>query len=748
MRRFLRWLMYFPIIFTKFPRLCLLFALILIAVLVLGTSRLRITVSPEDMQESSILSLRELKSFQENFRLGAQSVAVLEQNGKLTESEMCALRRWVANEVFQNNSIKSSFGFWDVTKVEFQQASNHIRYPRVFEADCLNPKSRKILPGKLPVNKLVTPYLASNDGTLLVLTIEHRRNFASRKGSLDVDSLRDFQGRFEEQVLLFAPNISKVHWIGSADFEDYLDRGMSRGKWLNLIFATLILVFMRFSFGTWRSGFLYLLSLILTAAIVYGGMGWLGHPIDILSSGLFMILGISALEDFVYVANTQRQFLRSPGRCYLRKVVPCFLTSLTTVVGFGSLCVSDVDSISRFGFWMAAGSLIEWAVVFGVLPALGQVFPALQVWVNPKKGIAAHNAGIATHNDPTKKIKHGFRISKYLFGTPLVFLFPFFLHSRYIVNTDPFEMLPKTHEFKTSIAKVEHKLGWKGQLSVVFDTSKSSQEKAAIAVHLASLPEVIAVDERAHTLRVLAGDLPSDVQRALEQDFSGSQIEKRFLGKNDEERMILFVRSLDFESLERVEAALASVCKQGCRLMGAPVAYRQFAERVRSTLLESLLVSLFLVLIVVVAVQCIYGQKRDVFAQLLGSFWGPAFMASFVAAAAIPINFITCIFAAILVGLAGDNAIQFAYTSGNQSLAKSITQNRASGLMTGLVMALFSLSYLGSYFEPSKMFGVMLFFGFLANAFGDVYVAEFFADLFQKPDFQTPTFQKPEETTL
>lgn len=109
--------------------------------------------------------------------------------------------------------------------------------------------------------------------------------------------------------------------------------------------------------------------------------------------GLFPLLGITlnnvttivpplvmalALADSVHIfAHLDEELLkdgRSPAKALEsilgRVVTPCFLTSLTTAVGFISLTVSDIPPIKEFGYVASAGMIFEFLFSFLLLPPL------------------------------------------------------------------------------------------------------------------------------------------------------------------------------------------------------------------------------------------------------------------------------------------------------------------------------------------------------------------------------------------
>jgi predicted RND superfamily exporter protein len=109
--------------------------------------------------------------------------------------------------------------------------------------------------------------------------------------------------------------------------------------------------------------------------------------------GLFPLLGITlnnvttivpplvmalALADSVHIfAHLDKKLLDgapSPAKAMesilQRVITPCFLTSLTTAVGFISLVVSDIPPIKEFGYVASAGMIFEFLFSFLLLPPL------------------------------------------------------------------------------------------------------------------------------------------------------------------------------------------------------------------------------------------------------------------------------------------------------------------------------------------------------------------------------------------
>ena len=85
-----------------------------------------------------------------------------------------------------------------------------------------------------------------------------------------------------------------------------------------------------------------------------------------------------ALADSVHIfAHLDKKLLdhapspaKAMERILQRVITPCFLTSLTTAVGFASLIVSDIPPIKEFGYVASLGMIFEFLFSFMLLPPL------------------------------------------------------------------------------------------------------------------------------------------------------------------------------------------------------------------------------------------------------------------------------------------------------------------------------------------------------------------------------------------
>ena len=100
-------------------------------------------------------------------------------------------------------------------------------------------------------------------------------------------------------------------------------------------------------------------------------------------------------------------------------------------------------------------------------------------------------------------------------------------------------------------------------------------------------------------------------------------------------------------------------------------------------------------------------------------------------------NFVTCVFAAVLVGLAGDSGIQFLFASRHGSIDEGMRCKGVGSVQMAFLAATASLAYLKSDFAQPRILGLLFASGFLCMLIGDLWLLRGFLGLklYRKPTF-------------
>lgn len=122
-----------------------------------------------------------------------------------------------------------------------------------------------------------------------------------------------------------------------------------------------------------------LLSCFYSGLIMIGVLGFAGWKVTVISSNflaLMLIITISMnIHLIVRYLQLHRDFPDHDQLALVRTTVhkmvrPCLYTALTTIIGFGSLVVSDIKPVIDFGWMMSAGLSVTFATSFLLFPTL------------------------------------------------------------------------------------------------------------------------------------------------------------------------------------------------------------------------------------------------------------------------------------------------------------------------------------------------------------------------------------------
>ncbi|MBI2969911.1 MAG: RND family transporter [Gammaproteobacteria bacterium] len=124
--------------------------------------------------------------------------------------------------------------------------------------------------------------------------------------------------------------------------------------------------------------FLPLLSCICAGIVMVGLLGFAGWPVTVISSNFVSLMLIITMSMNVHLIVRYRQLRRDFAAWDQRTLVvetarkmvwPCLYTALTTMLGFGSLVISDIKPVIDFGWMMTLGLSVTFLISFSLFPA-------------------------------------------------------------------------------------------------------------------------------------------------------------------------------------------------------------------------------------------------------------------------------------------------------------------------------------------------------------------------------------------
>lgn len=665
---------------------------------------LKILVSMSDLTDQNMPSARDLRALKNDFHLLPGFFIMAKPKDEL-KANFKELQDWMTYQRQDPDSgIHSWFTPWDIL------------FPQIGPGQMI---FKKVLPSFEETKTLEkinkTPWtniLTDQNGKDAAVIVDFSEAGEPQKfGSFNLKKIR----QFIDSIKSYPFKDLEIKIAGPAAFTYYAIEGVSFNTKLNFFFLFCIIFLFRFLFGTWKSGLLLSVTFLWSGILVHSLMVVFGYPMEILSSGLFAMLIVSSLEDFLFICHENAKGL-DIKTSLSRLLLPCLMTSLTTVIGFGSLYFTDIDIISRFGLWASIGAILEWISIFFLLPSL-MYFLKIENLVDHQKSDFVF----------LKKITHFWnskRIPKFLSLSLLsTYLISAFLMFKFQVSDTPLSLFPKDHVLVKDFEYLSQSRQWQAEASIVFELEVDEQIQKNYLNEIEKIPNVKLIESIFDIKNYFVSFDQFGYEKAISNYIDTHPLNSRYRGDLLSYRHIVYFQDSEFSILKKTIHEIRSICQEKCLLVGEVISYNEFMDKIPLGLLKSLGGSLLLVALVLF-ILATYFKHHSPLMFTLGSLWGPSVLIILMWFLNIQINFLSCVFICMMVGLTGDNGIQFLFAERREGRDKGIEYHEICALQSGFILSFSCLFFMLSYFAPPREFGPLMCLGFLLSLFGDIWLTK------------------------
>ena len=512
-----------------------------------------------------------------------------------------------------------------------------------------------------------------------------------------------------------------------------------------LLFFVLLIVF----FKDFWSAFIIMSNASLVIYLTISLLGYFDWPISIVSSNFLALLFISSVAVSVHMIVKLREGRANnlPYEESLEKIfIPCLYTALTTMVGFLSLLLSNIQPVIDFGKMMAVGVVVNLFVSFVFIPVLIGL-----------KGIAKSSEFSLSEI----YYSYFYLNTKKLFqtiGVPAIFLLlPVFIYlsSGLKVENRFIDYFDESTEIHQGMKFIDEELGGTTPIDLVFtlpeeeifideddlffsEDSETSQywwrQKnmrllKSIQADLNELPELgkdlsivngVLLAEKLNNFNEM-GDLElAFVRNSLLTNEKAKDLLSSYISSDDRSARITFRIIDSYEDINRNELLNHIDNYLQNKLENTNVEYQLSGLGVLyNNLLQSLFGSQITSLVFVFA--AIFLMLLLLFKSLLTSLIvlfiplvAVGFVFSFMSIFSIPLDIMTITIASISVGMSVDYAIHIAWRfREEQKISKSdaeINTIYTSGqavLITATTVIIGFLVFVFSNFNPTVLFGLL-----------------------------------------
>ena len=357
-----------------------------IVIACIGLLRLSFDVSPNDVFLSDNHVSQQLSRLYEDFGHEDNEIVIVLEGQSLLQQDGLEQLRAYRNQLLELPDVVSVGSIFDLRDRQSGAPLVPVYLHPDFDVAALKTDITQHPIGR---NQLI-----SQDGNLLILIVrvagESLPLSVLSNAVADVQQVSDaYQARTGCKPLLAG------HLVIRAETLDSLRTSMVYGSlFATLISACVALVMFR---GIWP------VLLCCTAPAVgvlwtLGAMGWANQQIGALGTVIPTLVMVIGLSDAVHLLlEMRRQLVAGNTRdqailLMLRRTGPaCLLTSITTVIGFGSLVVSQTQSVQQFGLCAALGSSFALLADLLVLPVMIRLVGPQNILGKGKRRDALHD---------------------------------------------------------------------------------------------------------------------------------------------------------------------------------------------------------------------------------------------------------------------------------------------------------------------------------------------------------------------
>ena len=160
-----------------------------------------------------------------------------------------------------------------------------------------------------------------------------------------------------------------------------MDKATQSNLFILLPVAFLLLIFVAWLFlRQWRAILIVIIPTIVNLGMVPIIIVMLGHFITIINITLFILVLVITVADAIHMLNYWERFTLKNSKQPIFDTIratwlPCFITSITTAVGFGSFATSSIIPLNQYGIQSFFVMIFAYVIVMTFVPFLLKLMP-------------------------------------------------------------------------------------------------------------------------------------------------------------------------------------------------------------------------------------------------------------------------------------------------------------------------------------------------------------------------------------
>ena len=522
-------------------------------------------------------------------------------------------------------------------------------------------------------------------------------NFSKNKVSQS--NYKDMVGQVKKWLDKKLGHRFNIYYEGTPFLLYYIQKTLYEDFKVNILLILIFVIVFYLFFNCFKLIGLYFATLFITSSFLIPLFHFFEITLNPLTSSIFIILAIASIEDFIFLVNDYNK--TKELKISLNKFrLPSLLTSITTMIGFGSLFLSPIRDIRFFGLFTAVGALLEWFIIFYILP-----YPLSKLKVNNRF-------------EKVLKIFSKVRPRSIFFYLSIIpFTFSLLTVSKLNIDEKAADLFFDDHPYNKDSIYLEKTRGWQRRVFIKVENIKSFEQVKGFSQKIKGVEKI--VEYKSYVNEITEG-LNLASKKMIEKELIKSTLyeDLHYLGIPI---MVIYLDESSIEAMRKIILKLDLYCKNNnCEVFGRQAEYTRYNKNLLMTLYRSFGVSLTLVSIFIFILSIIKLKKIKL-SLLYSALWGPILMLFMFYLLNISLNFTTSIFFSVFIGLAGDNAIMYLFLTKDLEIEK-VEALGASSVLISIFSIFGSLALVISGFKFTAILGLVFALGFFLNIVGDLYI--------------------------
>ncbi len=489
---------------------------------------------------------------------------------------------------------------------------------------------------------------------------------------------------------------------------------------------------------------------IIGALMMTGILGVLGWKVTIISSNFFSLLLVMTLSITIHLVVRFKELAQQAPEANINDLTlltlqqmfkPCLFTTLTTIVAFSSLMISNVRPVIDFGWMMAIGVTIAMLLSFSAFPILMSLLPSLKVNKHSTEFAFTKKLANFTH-------QYG---NQLIIALILIITIALIGVSKLSVENRFIDYFKKSTEINQGLSLIDQQLGGTMSLEIVFDDMASAfwvdsflrEDIHNIHQYLDKLDatgKVLSIDTLMQILAQANAGIPPNgflLMLAKNQmpEFAREQLLEPYLSESENQiRIVARIQETDIslkrdDLINKVRAHLINKFNlepDSFRLTGMFVLYNNLLQ----SLFEAQIKTIALVFTMIFAMFLLIFRSISLsILALIPNTLPSLLILGIMGIANIPLDLMTITIAAIAIGIGVDNAIHYIHRFKSEFkvdqdyLATMYRSHASIGLAmfyTSITVAFGFLVLALSNFIPSIYFGIFTAIAMLSSVLANL----------------------------